>query len=217
MSLSQTQLDIIDVIDEDAKASHWRDWKWQIAHSIHSIDDFERLLDMRLAPEKKLKMEATIKKFPVSVTPYYLSLIDVEDWENDPICKQAMPSPLELVMSRADMVDPLHEDKDSPAPGITHRYPDRVLFLVSGLCSMYCRHCTRKRRVGDVDQIPSKKDMLAGIDYIRKTPQVRDVLLSGGDPFMLSDERLDWLLGELGTIKHLEVIRIGTRMPVVLP
>ena len=216
-SLSQTQRDIIDVIDKGAVLANWRDWKWQIAHSVRSIDDFERLLDITLAPKLKKELEETVQKFPLSVTPYYLSLIDTDDLENDPIYKQALPSPLELVMSKADMADPLHEDRDSPAPGITHRYPDRVLFLVSGLCSMYCRHCTRKRRVGDKDMIPSKEEMLAGIDYIRKTPQVRDVLLSGGDPFMLSDERLDWILGELRTIDHLEVIRIGTRMPVVLP
>ncbi len=216
-SLSQTQRDIIDVIDKGAVLANWRDWKWQIAHSVRSIDDFERLLDITLPPKLKKELEETVQKFPLSVTPYYLSLIDTEDLENDPIYKQALPSPLELVMSKADMADPLHEDRDSPAPGITHRYPDRVLFLVSGLCSMYCRHCTRKRRVGDKDMIPSKEEMLAGINYIRKTPQVRDVLLSGGDPFMLSDERLDWILGELRTIDHLEVIRIGTRMPVVLP
>ncbi len=216
-TLSQTQRDIIDVIDKGAVLANWRDWKWQIAHSVRSIDDFERLLDITLPPKLKKELEETVQKFPLSVTPYYLSLIDTDDLENDPIYKQALPSPLELVMSKADMADPLHEDRDSPAPGITHRYPDRVLFLVSGLCSMYCRHCTRKRRVGDKDMIPSKEEMLAGINYIRKTPQVRDVLLSGGDPFMLSDERLDWILGELRTIDHLEVIRIGTRMPVVLP
>jgi lysine 2,3-aminomutase len=217
MTLSQTQQDIIDVIDEDAKSSQWRDWKWQIAHSVHSLNDFERLLNVQLKPEVRQKLEETVKKFPVSVTPYYLSLIDTDDLENDPIYRQAIPSQLELVISKADMSDPLHEDKDSPVPCITHRYPDRVLFLVSGLCSMYCRHCTRKRRVGDQDMIPSKKEMLVAIDYIRKTPQVRDVLLSGGDPLMLSDERLDWILGELRTIDHVEVIRIGSRMPVVLP
>ncbi|HSH14239.1 MAG TPA: lysine 2,3-aminomutase, partial [Desulfurivibrionaceae bacterium] len=112
---------------------------------------------------------------------------------------------------------PLSEDKDSPVIGITHRYPDRVLFHVSNLCSMYCRHCTRKRKVGDADAIPGRQDLLAGLDYIRNTPVIRDVLLSGGDPFMLSDGLLDWLLGELRAIEHVEVIRIGTRTPVVLP
>jgi len=115
------------------------------------------------------------------------------------------------------MVDPLSEDTDSPAPCITHRYPDRVLFLVSNVCAMYCRHCTRKRRVGDVDSIPSRAEILAGLDYIRENPAIRDVLLSGGDPFMLPDEYLDWVLTELDAIPHVEVVRIGTRVPVVLP
>lgn len=120
-------------------------------------------------------------------------------------------------MERFDMKDPLQEERDSPVEGITHRYPDRVLFLVSNVCSMYCRHCTRKRKVGDVDFIPSKEVIKKGIEYIRNTTCVRDVLVSGGDPFMLSDEYLDWILGELGAIPHVEVIRIGTRTPVVLP
>jgi lysine 2,3-aminomutase len=217
MKLSRAQQDIIDVVDSSAKLSHWRDWRWQVAHSIRSLDSMEKLLDMQLDAESRAKLEKTMKKFPVSVTPYYLSLIDTDDLENDPIFRQALPSPLELVMSKADMADPLHEDSDSPAPGITHRYPDRVLFLVSGVCAMYCRHCTRKRRVGDRDMIPTKEEMMEGIEYIRKTPQVRDVLLSGGDPLMLPNERLDWLLGELQSIDHVEVVRIGTRVPVVLP
>ena len=217
MKLSQTQQDIIDVVDSDANLSQWRDWRWQLAHSVRSLDDIEALLNMSLDSEKREQLKKTMEKFPVSVTPYYLSLIDTDDLENDPIFRQALPSPLELVVSKADMSDPLHEDSDSPAPNITHRYPDRVLFLVSGVCSMYCRHCTRKRRVGDRDMIPTKEEMLEGIEYIRKTPQVRDVLLSGGDPLMLSDERLDWLLSELHSIEHVEVVRIGTRMPVVLP
>jgi lysine 2,3-aminomutase len=217
MPLSQIQQDIINLIDIDSATTNWRDWKWQITHSVRSLDEFERLLDLQLAPETRAKLEETAKKFPIAVTPYYLSLIDTENLESDPIFKQALPSSQELTISKVDMSDPLHEDKDSPAPCITHRYPDRVLFLVSGVCSMYCRHCTRKRRVGDRDMIPSRREMLAGIEYIRTTPQVRDVLLSGGDPLMLSDERLDWLLTELRSIDHVEVIRIGSRMPVVLP
>jgi lysine 2,3-aminomutase len=115
------------------------------------------------------------------------------------------------------MEDPLAEDKDRVTPCMTHRYPDRVLFLVNGVCSMYCRHCTRKRRVGDKDTVPDTAALQEGIDYIRNTPQVRDVLLSGGDPLLLSDKRLEWLLGELRAIDHVEIIRIGTRLPVVLP
>lgn len=115
------------------------------------------------------------------------------------------------------MADPLAEDKDSPVPGITHRYPDRVLFLVSNVCAMYCRHCTRKRKVGNEDYIPDRETILKGLEYIRNTPTIRDVLLSGGDPLMLPDEYLDWILTELNGIPHVEVVRIGTRVPVVLP
>lgn len=115
------------------------------------------------------------------------------------------------------MEDPLFEDRDSPVKGITHRYPDRVLFHVSNICSMYCRHCTRKRKVGDVDYVPTKEQLKEGIKYISGTPEIRDVLLSGGDPLMLSDDKLDWLLSKISNIQHVEIIRIGTRMPVVLP
>ena len=120
-------------------------------------------------------------------------------------------------MKRADMADPLAEERDSPVPGLTHRYPDRVLLLVSNMCSMYCRHCTRKRRVGDENSNPTRESISRAIDYIRNTPRVRDVLLSGGDPFLLPDSHLDWILTELRSIEHVEVVRIGTRTPVVLP
>ena len=136
---------------------------------------------------------------------------------NDPIFKQAFPNPAELVISKYDMKDPLHEDKDSPTKGITHRYPDRVLFLISNRCAMYCRHCTRKRKVGDPEHIPSKEQIIAGLDYIRNHSEVRDVLLSGGDALMLPDDFLDWILTELNNIPHVEVVRIGSRTPVVLP
>ncbi|MCF7914696.1 MAG: lysine 2,3-aminomutase, partial [Spirochaetaceae bacterium] len=151
------------------------------------------------------------------ITPYYLSLIETKDYKNDPIFLQSFADPRELIVQDWEKADPLSEDKDSPVPGITHRYPDRVLFHVSNVCSMYCRHCTRKRKVGDNDYIPAKDQVQQGLDYIRSTPKVRDVLLSGGDPFMLSDEYLDWILTELRKIEHVEVIRIGSRMPVVLP
>ncbi|SDB59619.1 lysine 2,3-aminomutase [Desulfonatronum thiosulfatophilum] len=199
--------------------SQWTNWKWHIRNSIRDVDTFESLLGVRFPELQRRAFAQTTDKFPMSVTPYYLSLIDPNDYENDPVFRQAFPSPKELLVGRHDMTDPLHEDEDSPAPGITHRYPDRVLFHISNVCSMYCRHCTRKRKVGDTDtaEMAGKKDLLQGLDYIRKTPQVRDVLLSGGDPLMLSDERLDWILGELRLIDHVEVVRIGTRMPVVLP
>jgi lysine 2,3-aminomutase len=204
-------------IDTECKKSNWKDWKWQLKHSIKRIETFERLMGIRFNNKKIAEIKKTSDKFPISITPYYLSLIETENYENDPIFKQSFPNPAELVMDKFDMKDPLHEDRDSPVDGVTHRYPDRVLLLVSNFCSMYCRHCTRKRKVGDKDFIPSKDILKKGIDYIRKTPQVRDVLLSGGDPFMLSTGYLDWILGEIRLIPHVEVIRIGTRMPVVLP
>lgn len=195
----------------------WCDWTWQIKNTIQDIDTFEKALDIKFEKEERLELEETLRKFPMSITPYYLSLINKEDYKNDPIFLQSFPSPEELNISPADFKDPLDEDKDSPVKGITHRYPDRVLFHISNTCTMYCRHCTRKRKVGDQDYIPKKEDILKGIEYIKNSPIVRDVLLSGGDPFMLPDDYLDWILTELQKIPHIEVIRIGTRTPVVLP
>lgn len=129
---------------------------------IRSLPQLEDFLDLDLGEEKRKNIQQTIEKFPLSITPYYLSLIDTENFENDPVFRQAVPSIRELDMSDEDMSDPLHEDEDSPVPGITHRYPDRILFLVSNVCAMYCRHCTRKRKVGDQDNIPSKKPLNRG-------------------------------------------------------
>ncbi|MDI3538970.1 MAG: lysine 2,3-aminomutase [Methanolobus sp.] len=208
---------IAEKINPDIAISKWKDWKWQVRHCVRDIETFEKLLNVRFDPEEKEALELTLQKFPLSITPYYLSLIEAEDLKNDPIFMQAFPSPRELIVSPDDMHDPLSEDKDSPVPGITHRYPDRVLFHVSNVCAMYCRHCTRKRKVGDTDHIPDRAHVQQGLDYIAANPYVRDVLLSGGDPFMLPDDHLDWILTELRSIPHVEVIRIGTRTPVVLP
>ena len=211
------QQEIAKKINKESNISNWKDWKWQLKHSIKSIDKFELLTSINFTEEEKSKLKTTLNRFPLSVTPYYLSLIDNENYENDPVFKQAFASISELTILKSDLEDPLSEEHDSPVEGITHRYPDRVLFHVSNICSMYCRHCTRKRKVGDVDSIPNKNQLLSGIEYIRNTPQVRDVLLSGGDPFMLSDNYIDWLLSEITAIPHVEIVRIGTRMPVVLP
>jgi lysine 2,3-aminomutase len=214
---NQKQQEIAGIISSNAKASHWKDWRWQLQHSVRDIDIFEKLLGIKFAAEERKQLDETVKKFPLSITPYYLSLIDTDNYKNDPIYKQAFPSVSELHIGNYEMCDPLDEDKDSPVPGITHRYPDRVLFQVCGVCSMYCRHCTRKRKVGDVDVIPSKEEIAMGIEYIKNTPVIRDVLLSGGDPFLLSDENIDWILTEIRKIPSVEVVRIGTRTPVVLP
>lgn len=211
------QQEITERISPGARISNWKDWRWQLRHAIRDISTFEKVTGIKFEPDERELLERTVAKFPLCITPYYLSLIDTDDYRNDPFFKQSFPSPMELIVEKYDMIDPLAEDKDSPVPGITHRYPDRVLFNISNICSMYCRHCTRKRKVGDVDSIPTKDEIIKGIEYIRNTPAIRDVLLSGGDPFMLSDEYLDWILTELRKIHHVEVIRIGTRMPVVLP
>ncbi len=208
---------LAEKIDSDVIKSKWKDWKWQLRHSIKDIDTFEKILGIKFSKKEKEDLNKTLDRFPLSVTPYYLSLINPEDFRNDPVYKQSIPMPQELIIGEHELSDPLAEDKDSPAPGITHRYPDRVLFTISNICSMYCRHCTRKRKVGDVDYIPNRGMIKTGLNYIRKTPEVRDVLLSGGDPLMLDDDYLDWILGEIRKIPHVEIIRIGTRMPVVLP
>ncbi len=214
---SQNQQIIAEKIDPDTQISQWKDWQWQIKHAIKDIPKFERLLGIKFSKEERSRLEETTSKFPFCITPYYLSLIEAEDFNNDPVFIQSFPSESELIIEDFEMQDPLSEDTDSPVPGITHRYPDRVLFLVSNVCAMYCRHCTRKRKVGDIDFIPDKSRIMEGISYIAENPSIRDVLLSGGDPLMLNDEYLDWILTELNEIPHVEVIRIGSRMPAVLP
>ncbi len=217
MIYSQKQQNIARKIGEATEMSHWKDWKWQVRHTIRDIKTFESLLGIEFDADTRAQLEKTTAKFPLSITPYYLSLIDRKNYTVDPVFRQAFPSPDELQICPHEHEDPLDEDADSPAPGITHRYPDRVLFHISNICAMYCRHCTRKRKVGDVDSIPGREELLKGLEYIRQTPVIRDVLLSGGDPLMLPDEYLDWILGELRAIPHVQVIRIGSRMPVVLP
>jgi len=208
---------ILKKIEVESDISKWKDWKWQVKNAVRSIESFEHLTGIKFSAEERKSLKITQDKFPLSITPYYLSLIKKDNYKHDPVFKQSFLDERELIISTSEMGDPLSEDHDSPVPGITHRYPDRVLFLVSNVCAMYCRHCTRKRKVGDVDSISDKSQIRQGIEYIRNTPQVRDVLLSGGDPFLLSDNYLDWILTELRSIPHVQIIRIGTRTPVVLP
>ena len=217
MIYNNAQQEIGKKIEDDLDISGWKSWKWQLKHAIKSLDQFEYLTGIKFPANEKEGLVKTFNEFPLSITPYYLSLIDKKNYNNDPIFKQAFGGVQELNTIESEFEDPLGEEQDSPVEGITHRYPDRVLFHVSNICSMYCRFCTRKRKVGDIDYIPAKEQLLKGIEYIKENSQVRDVLLSGGDPLMLSDDMLDWLLGEISRIKHVEIIRIGTRMPVVLP
>ena len=217
MIYNNRQQTIAHKIETKAQLSKWKDWRWQLRHSIKTLEKFEELLGVKFEEDEREKLKETFEKFPLSITPYYLSLINKKDFKNDPVFKQSFGGVEELITLKSELEDPLSEDSDSPVEGITHRYPDRVLFHVSNICSMYCRHCTRKRKVGDIDYVPSKEQLQKGLDYIANTPHVRDVLLSGGDPFMLPDDKIDWLLSEITKIKHVEIVRIGTRMPVVLP
>lgn len=192
----------------------WNDWHWQLRNRI---TDYETLVQyINLTEEEEKVFETTGFSFRMAITPYYLSLIDNSD-PYDPIRLQAIPRIMESHITVSDMCDPLHEDADSPVPGMTHRYPDRVLLLVTDQCSMYCRHCTRRRKAGEKDAPMPHDDVDKAIEYIRNNKEVRDVILSGGDPLTLSDQRLDDLLSRIHAIEHVDIIRIGTRIPVVLP
>ncbi len=192
----------------------WNDWKWQVKNRIETLDELKKYIN--LTQEEEEGVAKSLQTLRMAITPYYMSLIDPND-RNCPVRKQAIPTGAETYQSAADLLDPLHEDEDSPVPGLTHRYPDRVLFLITDMCSMYCRHCTRRRFAGQTDaQSPSERIQKA-IDYIAKTPQVRDVLLSGGDALMVSDDMLESIIKRLRDIPHVEIIRIGSRTPVVCP
>ncbi|HNW67377.1 MAG TPA: lysine 2,3-aminomutase [Bacteroidales bacterium] len=192
----------------------WNDWKWQVKNRIETLDQLKKYI--QLTPEEEEGVAKSLQTLRMAITPYYLSLIDPNN-PHCPIRRQAIPTAAELHQAAADLLDPLHEDEDSPVPGLTHRYPDRVLFLITDQCSMYCRHCTRRRFAGQHDcESPSERIQKA-IDYIARTPQVRDVLLSGGDALMVSDAMLESIIQRLRAIPHVEIIRLGTRTPVVCP
>jgi len=181
---------------------------------ITTIEELKTIVNIN--PENESKIRKAIEIFPMAITPYYASLMD-KDNTRCPIRIQAIPTEDELYMADYDLEDPLHEDHDSPVPGLTHRYPDRVLLLATQECSMYCRHCTRKRKVGEESASVSLEQIRQGIEYIRQTKHIRDVLISGGDPFLLSTDNLEKIISEVRSIPHVEVIRIGTRTPVVMP
>ena len=187
----------------------WNDWKWQVKNRIETYEQLSQYFTFD--PE-----EAELAKFRMAITPYYLSLIDPND-PYDPIRRQCIPQGAECNIAPADLNDPLHEDEDSPAPGLTHRYPDRVLFLITDMCSMYCRHCTRRRFAGQKDDESPQDRIEKCIQYIERTPEVRDVLLSGGDALMVSDAKLEYIISRLRAIPHVEIVRIGSRTPVVCP
>ncbi len=198
-----------DVLD-----SEWQDWRWQVRNRIKNVDDLDKYI--KLTEEERNDISSVLSKFRMAITPYYLTLINTDD-PNCPIRKQAIPSVYEMVVGENDMLDPLAEDTDSPVPGLTHRYPDRVLFLITDMCSMYCRHCTRRRFAGQKDQRMPQDRIDLAIEYIRQNKEIRDVLLSGGDALLVSDEILEDIIKRLREIEHVEIIRLGTRTPVVLP
>jgi lysine 2,3-aminomutase len=198
---------------EHVSPEQWNDWRWQLTHRLNTIDDLEAVV--HLTPSERAGLAST-GLFRVDITPYFGSLMDPDD-PNCPIRRQIIPTAQELVPFEAEMIDSLAEEAHSPVPGLVHRYPDRVLMLVTTQCASYCRFCTRSRIVGNPDAQFSRADYDRQIAYIAATPQIRDVLLSGGDPLLLPQRVLEQLLGRLRDIPHVEVIRIGTRVPVFLP
>ncbi len=192
----------------------WNDWKWQVRNRINDVEVLKQVIDM--TEQEEQDVGEVLKKFRVGITPYYASLMDPTD-HKCPVRLQAVPTIMETYEKESDMEDPLDEDVDSPVEGLTHRYPDRVLFLITDQCSMYCRHCTRRRFAGQLDKGVPMDKIDAAIEYIKNTPQIRDVLLSGGDALLVSDERLEYIIKALREIPHVEIIRIGSRAPVVLP
>lgn len=198
----------------DVSKQDWNDWKWQVRNRITTLEELKEYIS--LSREEENGVKECLKTLRMAITPYYISLMDPLD-KNDPIRKQAVPTVLELKTCRGDLIDPLHEDVDSPTKGLTHRYPDRVLFLVTDQCSMYCRHCTRRRFAGQQDHGLPMTQIDHAIEYIESTPVIRDVLLSGGDPLLLSDRMLEYIIKRIHEIPHVDMIRIGTRVPCVMP
>ncbi len=197
----------------DIPDEKWTDWRWQLSHRLNSAEDFEQLFPLT---ENERRALAQPHIFRVELTPYFASLIDPGN-PLDPIRKQVIPSDAEVAPFTGMMEDSLSEDQHSPVPGLVHRYPDRVLMLITNQCACYCRYCTRSRLVGDPGQSFSSDDFEAQLDYLRHTPQVRDVLLSGGDPLTLAPKVLERVLRALRDIPHIEIIRIGSRVPVFMP
>ncbi|MBI5382934.1 MAG: KamA family radical SAM protein [Opitutae bacterium] len=192
----------------------WQDWTWQLKNRITTVEQLERY--MTLTAEEKAGCAFANHKLALAITPYFFNLIDRHDPEC-PVRRQVIPRAGEMVFSEGEMLDSLGEDAHSPVPGLVHRYPDRVLFLVTDRCASYCRYCTRSRLVSNAQDYNFHPEHEQGLRYIEAHPEVRDVLLSGGDPLLLSDKKLEHLLARLREIKHVEFIRIGSRIPVFLP
>jgi len=193
--------------------SKWNDYHWQLANRITTLEQIKKYLV--LTEEERKALEDNESSFPFSITPYYLSLLDLDDQESE-LRKTVIPTINETIQSKGEAEDPLNEDGTSPVPGICHRYPDRVLFLTTSFCSTYCRYCTRSRLVGGHSQ-KMEDQWENAIDYIRRNPQIRDVIISGGDPLTLCDNKIEYLLSEITSISHVQMVRIGSKVPMVLP
>jgi len=203
-------------IYKDVNPLDWEDWHWQLKHRIRTREVLSQII--RLTPEEEKGIERAKGKLSMAITPYWATVMDAED-PNCPIRRQAVPVVQESIATAHEMTDPCAEDRDSPAPHLVHRYPDRVLLLATEACAMYCRHCTRRRLVGESShqQADSADRFDAALEYIRQNRKVRDVLISGGDPFILEDEEIENLIRKVREISHVEFLRIGTRVPVTLP
>src|SRR6476620_7849074 len=198
----------------DVTTRDWNDWRWQSRHRIRTIPQLEKMLQLSEEEREALVQGGTM--LPVGISPYYMSLLDAEN-PMQPLRRTVVPTLNEFVRTEGEADDPLSDDSHSPVPGLVHRYPDRVLLLPLDFCSTYCRYCTRSRVVGHGEIVPNEARLEAIFHYLEETTQVRDVLISGGDPLALSDDKLDWILGRLRAIPHIEFVRIGTKMPAVLP
>lgn len=199
----------------DVPDSEWNDWRWQLRQRITTLEQLERLLP-QLTPSERAGAILARSKLAMAITPYFFNLIDPDD-PDCPIRRQVIPRVEETHCSRWELSDPCGEDSHSPVPGLVHRYPDRVLFLVTDRCAAYCRYCTRSRLVSNASGYDFHPDFDRQIEYIATHPEIRDVLLSGGDPLLFSDEKLEYLLGKLRAIPHVEFLRLGTRIPIFLP
>jgi len=192
----------------------WNDWQWQVSNRIRTLSQLESMLI--LSDEERAAFGDAGTHLPLGITPYYMSLISPVD-SSQPLRRTVIPVAGEMLRSPGEADDPLGEESQSPVPGLVHRYPDRVLLLLTDFCSTFCRYCTRSRVVGHGGIAPSRSRLEQAFAYIERTPSIRDVLLSGGDPLMLGEEKLSWILSRLRAIGHVEIIRIGTKVPAVLP
>ena len=196
-----------------ASLEEWQDWKWHTKNRITDATTLSKVLN--LSDEEKEEIDKIGEKYRWAVSPYYVSLMDPDD-PMDPLRRQSIPTGQELV-DNTGKADPMGEEYTNPAGSITRRYPDRLIINITNICAMYCRHCQRRRNIGEVDKHTPQEELEKSLEYVKNTPELRDVLLTGGDAFMLTDDKLDWILTELRKIPHVEIIRLGSRSPVTVP